>query len=233
MGITIAPVVDGITTSASGMRTKLETIRVFTNRGVVAADLPATGTFQTRHFKHLESFGSPSTRTVGVSGAIVNRQSDGLPVNRAIYQYDATGDQWANVWAAHGAYTAPEEGDYEVTACVWAWMVKSERTDPETAYDSLWGEAAAVRIAVDANGQGQAVRRIWDSGKNLGPTAGGPPGAGYFRYPARQISLVGSGSMSAGRHQIGVQVFMHSSPTEKIGILYIGARVMSVEFYRR
>lgn len=228
MGITLVPFTDATTMVSADMRTSLEDIRNFQNTGMVTDDL--TGTLRKRNFKHTESYGAPSPRTVGSAGGIWNRRSGGEPLDEAIFTFDAAGPAFENVWAAHGTMVFPEDGRIEITACVWAWHLKAASTANAVAevgsYTSRWGEAVSVRLAVDADGLGYTGRRVWNAGCSVNTV---------LRYPARQIGMAGSVAVSAGRRQIGVQVYMEDMTdyTGDSGYLYVRARVMSCEFFRR
>lgn len=241
MSIVIAPLTNGSVMSAPAVRARLETIRVFTNEGMIGTDM--TGKFKSRHFVRPESYGSPNPRTKTASGTNWYGREGGAPVDRAVATLTSFGaDSWRYVWGAVREIHAPED-DYlvEIVASIWAWHIGTNTYIPEDpgTYDD--GYPARLCIGVDGDSKDYTERPIYDSGtdpSSLGTNVDNGSGinysAGPYRYGGRNITFCAKVRLDSGRHVCGVMGRMQdftSSGDE--GKLYMGARGCLVEGYRR
>lgn len=234
MGVVLTAVANGDVMSSSTQRTNITTVRDWINGGIVAGDIPS-GALSSRHFRRMTHFAGANERSVGVTGSIwTHRISD----DRVLRNYGISDAQGVGVWAPVANLTmqiyAPSSGSMEITSRGWYWpMGASNSTTPLMVPPEEY-TACYIRLAYD--GVAASVRRtLWDSGQD-GDTVAYTVGAGTgaYIYGARNHVMLGSLSVAAGWHTVGVQVnVITQASVDRYGMTLFGAASLNVEYYAK
>jgi hypothetical protein len=226
--ISLTNFTNGTTMTAATMRANFDAIRTYMNGNIPTTDID-DASIQTRHIKKMESFGSPNRRTTGVSGTIWHRYNTDHLAERSRHTWSMGGERWHESWGNFATIYVPFASTLEISASYWAWFVAPNNglTNPEQY------NGGDVALSMDQSIYEETRRTIFDAG-NAVTIAGGGDGGGPILYSARQATVFTMQSVSAGYHDIAlnVKVASHVGNEARYGQLFIGARILVVEYYR-
>lgn len=211
MGLTLTTITPGATTSASALRTYVNTIETYINEGIVSADLLATAWVERTHVFGPSFFGSPNPRARFETGQVNYRHTSHDRLRRTIHHHQVNTGQYVAIDGLCDTYCLPEtlrQGSspyyrLRVEAAFYCF----EYGGTGGAVDESTDLAAHFKMFVDEAQRPSSERQLYTgSGAALGP------GVIYARHNHHMSETIDDPTYNAaGIHHVAVKVNVEST----------------------